>query len=411
MHRVAAAFAIILLDLSARAGLDKMLARAGSPEIVALWAQLQSVVDLVTGVALAGVMQGLTVLVAQARDTNDQRMLLGAALRMGMGVCAAVALAIAIAVSVFPGSFPAGSLSPDLLWLAALSGCATIIPATLNAYWLGRGRQNRMLLLTLVTSAVLLLIAAGAAFGLSLRELMLLQCVSLAVVSMPVWRYLRGLAPYGDGETEQARHVRRLARFIPVGLTIGIMSPVSMLAMRGVLSSALSWEDVGHFQALWRSAEWVTAMASGMFSLIFLPRLSAKFGSPAFREEMLRAGIAVLIPAALLLLLGWFYQRPVLAALYDSRFEVSDATAALFLLGTWMRIASWLFLYGLFAARATVMIIAGEFLSLPLYAFLLWRFDQGMTLERAALFYLVSYFIYMLFNLIGLLAASPRKIG
>ena len=41
---VMAALAIILLDLASRSGLDKMLARNGSPALVALWAQLQTVV-------------------------------------------------------------------------------------------------------------------------------------------------------------------------------------------------------------------------------------------------------------------------------------------------------------------------------------------------------------------------------
>ena len=54
IQSVLAAFAIILIDLIGRAGLDKVLALAGGPAIVALWAQLQSVVELVSTVALAG---------------------------------------------------------------------------------------------------------------------------------------------------------------------------------------------------------------------------------------------------------------------------------------------------------------------------------------------------------------------
>jgi hypothetical protein len=67
-------------------------------------------------------------------------------------------------------------------------------------------------------------------------------------------------------------------------------------------------------------------------------------------------------------------------------------------LGSWIRIASWLFLFGLYAAHCTRLIIAGEVLSLPLYSLLLWQFADGMTLERTTLVYLVSYLAYLSFN-------------
>jgi len=226
-----------------------------------------------------------------------------------------------------------------------------------------------------------------------------------------IWRYLRKLTGYklsqvGDAQTVDTRSLQKLVKFVPVGLAIGIMSPVSMLLIRGTLADSLSWSEVGYLQALWRSAEWVTATSAGVMSLVFLPRLSATYGSDRFKQEMMRAGVAVLIPAACLLLLIYFNQRVFLATLYDARFEVSDMTAALFMLGSLTRIASWLFLFGLFAAHRTRLIIAGEVLSLPLYELLLWIFADGMTLERAALLYLASYFSYLGFNAIGLLLSS-----
>jgi hypothetical protein len=101
-------------------------------------------------------------------------------------------------------------------------------------------------------------------------------------------------------------------------------------------------------------------------------------------------------------------QRSLLALLYDKRFVVSDAAVAWLMLGSWVRIASWLFLFGLFAAQRTRMIIGGEILSLPLYALLLWLFSAGMTLERSAMLYLLSYLAYLVFNLTAL-HHSPRK--
>ncbi|MDE2310399.1 MAG: hypothetical protein KGL01_06165 [Betaproteobacteria bacterium] len=403
---VLAAFAIILIDLLGRAGLDKVLALVGGPVMVALWAQLQSVLDLVSGVAINGVVQGLTVMITQARDSRDERSLLQSALRLGLGTSLAAVLVVVLAAPWLAAWFTREKIEALLFLLAAWAGCIAVIPAMLNAYWLGKHQQQRMLLLALLLGMVWLLVAAGAWLGLSLRGLMLVQCGALMIIGSVIWRYLRSLSQAGGGQAEEAEYFQKLAKFVPVGLAIGIMSPVSTLLVRVMLSGMLSWNDVGFIQALWRSTEWVTATAAGVLSLIFLPRLSSTCGSARFKSEMLRAGAVVLIPAACLLLLVFFNQRAMLATLYDARFAVSNETAALFVLGCWIRVAAWLFLYGLFAAHRTWLIVAGEMLSLPFFALLLWLFAGGMTLERAALLYMLSYLVYRGFNAAALLYSS-----
>ena len=413
IQSVLAAFAIILIDLLGRAGLDKVLALSGGPVTVALWAQLQSVVELVSAVTMAGVLQGLTVLVAQVSAASGERRLLREALKLGLGTSLAVALVVVLAAPELAVWLSQKKIETDLFLLAALAGCITVIPATLNAYWLGKHQQQRMLGLALLTSAVLLLVAASAWFGMSLRGLIWVQSLVLSFIGIVIWQYLNKLhghrmSPARDEQDIGTDYFRKLVKFVPVGLAIGIMSPVSMLLVRGLLSDTLSWDDVGFLQALWRSTEWVTATAAGVLSLVFLPRFSATCGTSRFKGEMTRAGVVVLIPAACLLLLIFFNQRALLATLYDARFVVSDQTAALIMLSSWIRIASWLFLFGLFAAHRTKLIMAGEILSLPLYALLLWLFADGMTLERTALLYFVSYLVYLGFNAIALLY-SARK--
>jgi PST family polysaccharide transporter len=218
------------------------------------------------------------------------------------------------------------------------------------------------------------------------------QCLALAIIAGVVWRSLSKLYGHmptlaGGGHEDETQYLGRLANFVPVGLAIGIMSPVSMLLVRGLLSGTLSWDEVGYLQALLRSTEWVTATAAGVLSLVFLPRFSATYDTSRFKLELMRAGLIVLLPAACLLLLAYFNQRTMLATLYDSRFMVSDTTAALFMLGSWIRIAS----------------------SLPLYALLLWLSGAAMTLDHAALLYLVSYLVYLSFTAASLLFSMRKK--
>jgi len=408
IQSVLAAFIIILVDLLGRAGLDKVLALAGGPTMVALWAQLQSVVELVSAVTMAGVLQGLTVLITQVNTARDERSLLRDAFKLGLGTSLAVALIVALASPELAAWLTRGRIETGLFMLAALAGCISVVPATLNAYWLGKHQQQRMLGLALLTSLILLLVAGSAWFGISLRGMIWVQTLLLAIFGLVIWHYLRKLSRPEEKHEHGREYFRKLVKFVPVGLAIGIMSPVSMLLVRGMLSGSISWNDVGFLQALWRSTEWVTATAAGVLSLIFLPRFSSTYGTARFKPEMLRAGVMVLIPAACLLLLIYFNQRFMLALLYDTRFVVSDQTAALIMLGSWIRIASWVFLFGLFSAHRTGLIMAGEILSLPLYALLLWLFADGMTLERTAWLYFASYLVYLVFNAAALLYSSRR---
>lgn len=407
---ILAAFAIILIDLLGRAGLDKVLALAAGPAFVGLWAQLQSVVDVVSGVVVNGVLQGLTVTVSQARSPAEGRALLGIALRLTLVTAGAAAFVIAITSPLVSAWLTQGRIAAPLVVLAALAGCLAAVPAALNAYWLGQHLQQRMLGLALLLGLVWLLAAAAAWAGLSIAWVALTQAAALLLIAGAVWRHLEQIRRPGASPAEpgtEAALATKLRNYIPVGLAIGIMSPASMLLIRGQLSGALGWEEVGYLQSLWRTSEWVTSTAAGALSLIFLPRVAAAWGTARFHVELSRAAAFVLLPSALLLALIYFFQHPLLAALYDAQFRVSNETAALFLLGCWIRVAAWVFLFGLFAAHRTVMIVIGEVLSLPLLVLLLHLYAQGMTLERMAAIYLAVYCAYLLFNAVALVLARP----
>ena len=405
---VLAAFAIILIDLFARAGLDKVLAIAGSPKTIALWAQLQSVVELVSGVTIVGVLTGLTVTIAQVNKASEESVLLRYALTLGFITSFCVALLAVFAAPILSVWLTHGKVSALLFVLAALMGCLGILPATLNAYWLGKHQQQRMLRLALLTSSVLPIVAGCAWLQISFSELLIVQASVLAIIGLITGFYLRKLLRANGTPKHHPEYLHKLKKFVPVGLAIGITSPISMLLIRGILARTLSWDEAGIMQAMWRSTDWVTVSAAGVLSLIFFPRFSSTFGSVQFKSELKRAGVLVLLPTAVLLFVVYLNENAVLTALYDTRFAVSNTTAAWFMWSCWIRIASWVFLFGLFAAHRTKLIIVGELLSLPLYVLLLWLFKDGMTLERAAILCFVSYVVYLVFNAIALLNSTTK---
>jgi O-antigen/teichoic acid export membrane protein len=366
-----------------------VLSLRGGPEWVAYWAQLGSVVELVAGVALAGVGTGISVLVAQADRPERQHGILRESLRLGIAVSAPVMLVAVAGSLVFP-EYAARGLPSPLVAFAAVVGCVAVVPGMFNGYWLGQQRRDLMLALALGSAAVQLAAAAAVPKAYVLVSLTLALAVPAFVVL-----FLAPPAPVSIEESD--RGLPR--RYLLPGFTIGIATPLAAVAARDIVSAALSWHDVGLLQALWRVSDWVGNVAAGVMAVYFLPRFAAAHGTPRFSLELKRAALATVLPCALALAVLALFQRPIFALLYDETFAMSDAAVALFFAGTFARIASWLPLYALYAMRRTRPIVLGEFLSMPLFAALLAVYPGALTLEAAGVLWIAAYVAYGLFNL------------
>jgi len=376
-----------------------VLTLRGGPELVAYWAQLGSIIELVAGVALAGVGTGISVLVAQADRLERQRGILRESLRLGLATSAPVMLAVAAVSLAFPEHVARG-LSASLIALAALVGCVAVIPGMLNGYWLGQQRRDLMLALAVGTAAVQL----AAALAAPQRDVLAFLTLAPAVPAL-VLLFVSRSAPVS---ADQNRSRSPLRRYVLPGLAIGVLTPLGAVAARDIVSAAMSWHEVGLLQALWRVSDWVGNVAAGVMAVHFLPRLAAAHGTPRFAHELRRAAIVTILPSAAALAVIGVLHRPVFALLYDESFQMTDATVVLFFAGTLARIASWLPLYALYAMRRTGPLVVGEFLSMPLFAALLAAYPGPLSLETAGALWLAAYLGYGLFNLwaVGRTSAS-----
>jgi O-antigen/teichoic acid export membrane protein len=363
---------------------DKILALRGGAEAVALWAQLSSVIDLVAGIALAGIGGGLTVLVAQSADAERRRELLRRALAIGLALSLPPAGAVLVAAALLETGMPRLTVAA-----AALAGAVVVIPGLLNSYWLGRERRDAQLALAAVSALIAVAAVALAPSGWMLECLLAAQAAP-ALALLALWRpRVRPLDP------AQAAALRR---YVLPGIAIGVLGPASLLAARALVAESLSWHEVGVLQALWRVSEWIWGLAAGVLSVLYFARMSAAHPRGGLSQVTRAATRTVLAPAALLFALLFVFHQPVLAMLYDASFEVSATAAALFFAGGVLRIASWIPLYALYAMSRTGAIAVGELLSVPLFAALLAAWGDSLTLERAGLSWLLCYAAYAAFN-------------
>lgn len=203
----------------------------------------------------------------------------------------------------------------------------------------------------------------------------------------------------GEGSWRDALSQRHgLRPFIAAGIAIGILSPAATAIARLEIAASASWETAGAVQALWRTSEWVTAIASGLLNAHFLPRLAAKRDAPGFTAELRASARQVLAPALLALGLLWLLLPQALALLYRADLPLTRMDALPYFAGDALRMASWIFLFGLFARGAGWTVSAGELLSLPLFAALLLLLPAPLSLTTIGLAWMLAYAVYAGFN-------------
>jgi len=361
-----------------------VLALRGGAEAVAQWAQLASVVDLVSGIALAGIGGGLAVLVAQTGDAERRRELLRDALALGLALSAAPLLGVLAGAALLDTGMARLTVAE-----AALAGWAAVIPGMLGSYWLGRQRRDAQLALAAASALIAVMAAVLAPPGWMLECLLAAQAAPALALAV-LWR--------SRVRPRDPALAAALRRYVLPGIAVGVLGPASLLAARAVVAQALSWHDAGVLQALWRVSEWIWSVASGVLSVLYLARMGAAQPRGELGAVTRAAARAVLLPSALLFALLFVFHRPLLAALYDASFEVPATAAALVFAGSVLRVASWIPLYALYAMSRTWAIAIGELLSLPLFAALLAAWGENLTLERAGACWLAAYLAYAVFN-------------
>jgi O-antigen/teichoic acid export membrane protein len=262
-----------------------------------------------------------------------------------------------------------------------------------------------MLVLALTANGAVLLAAWITSPRWVFPGLLLASCLPALGLAAWLWARRAGdgkFASVGDG-------MRTLSHYLLPGLSIGILSPLSWLVIRGLTSESMSWQGTALMLALSRVSDWVTVIAATALYLFFLPRMSSAAQDGRLLAEIGRAALRVLVPSAAALAMLGVFQREVLVALYDPTFVVPDRAVALFFAGDLARVSAWIFLYALYAQRRTLAIALGEVLSLPLFAFLLFCLGPRMTLETAGLAWLATYLVYAGFCAWAALRISGRN--
>lgn len=400
-----------------RAILDKLWMLQGGLSWVGQWAQLQTLIDLVSVPAFVGLGVGLTVLIAQhpAQHPEHAKPLLLAAWIMGL-MAALPILLIAILMPDWVQTRLA--LTPamrDWIPLAALWGWLSIGWGQISSALLGQRRHMRLLILTVcVGSAPIIALVASLINGSTEKALShLLYSGTAAALLGNLWMIHHGWRwrhSTTNAKIALLDATRRLIKYLPAGLSIGLLTPLSGLLIRSTLAQEMDWNAAGTATALWHASDWILSGSVGVLYYHYLPILSQHARQGSLQPILHHIAVRVCLPATLALACLFLLQDLLLPALYDPRLHVAWSISAWFWAGDALRIAAALFLYGLFARQAGRTIAVGEWLSQPLLAIILMM-GAAQSLLATGFAHWIVYAIYAGYNGIAVLwfdRYSPR---
>jgi len=276
------------------------------------------------------------------------------------------------------------------VFLALLAGWLSVPPGLAVSALIGAGRAGCAAALTAASFLPPMSLLLASPTGSPPADLLLGHILfGAAVAAVIVLRRSRAV---------DRLELRRLLHFAPAGIAIGLLSPIAMILARARISDSLSWEHVAMVQAVWRANEWTTAVVAGMLYVHYLPKLGAATGRQAFNRVLGHAAAVTLAPAALAMLALWLILPQAIEWLYRSELAPARVDAGLLLLGDFLRVVSWVFLYGLYARQASRAVTMGEFLSTPLFALLLWFAVRPASLWDVGMAWALAYLAYAVFN-------------
>lgn len=379
---------VVFTGLAGRALTDKIIALRGGAAAVATWAQLSSLIDLVSGVSLAGIGVALVAAVAHSEEPGRHAWLRAALLPAMLLSGLAAALAVPVMQGFRLAIVPPGQES--LALLAILAGWLTVPVGLFVSMLIGTHRPGAAATLLAAGFVTPWGVILSSPTGSVLVDLLLGQACFGAVLAVFI-------LAHRAGNVDRAE-MNRLLKFAPAGIAIGLASPIAMLLARSHIAETMSWEQVAVLQAAWRANDWTTAVVGGLLYAYFLPRLGDTAERQGFLMELGRAARTTLIPSALAMGVLLALLPQVTSWLYRPELSVLSADASLLFIGDWLRMVAWVFLYGLYARQVPRAVTIGEFLSIPLFALLVWFAIPPSGLAEVGLAWALAYVAYAVFN-------------
>ena len=394
-------YAILLICIASwgplyRAILDKLWMLEGGIVTVGHWAQLQTLIELIVSPIAAGIAVGLSISVAQDQKSSTSSILLSSYLLSLVTILPFLLLLIIFSKNVSAWIGLEATYQTEII-LCAIGGYLSIGTVLINGLFIGQNQQGKALALMGITGLPVVIMLAISSLWELTNPIIWILCTIIGVGGCAnLWLAFllyRNNQDEKFGIAQLKEWIFKIGKFIPAGLSIGLLSPLCVLLTRSMLAQEQSWEVAGTATALWRASDWVLSSVQTILYFHYLPLLSKDALQGKMKSSVKKITLQIMLPSAIFLILLIVFHNPILHLLYDDQLNISLEIAILFWSGDAARILSAIFLMALFVLHATKIITIWDFFSQPLFILLLF-IGMDASLRLTGMAYLITYLIY-----------------
>lgn len=378
--------------------ISKVVAIYTGPSGMASLGQLQNMVTFINGFVSSQVSQGLNRYSSEYKDDYESaKYYWQAAIKLSLlACCFIISVGVILSADISQYLFH----QKQYYWLVVVALC--VLPLNIiNNIFLGvlngLGEHNRFFLANLLaiisglismTALVYFFGITGALISAALNNAVAGLCLIGIIFKRPWFkiRYWIGVA--------SSQHTSEMRKYFYMGVIGALTGPISLIAVRTIISNDLTQDYAGYWQAVSKISEAYLAVLTTALTVYYFPKTAAAKTVDDYLST-LKSGATVVIPLAFLFACAIFLCKDIIIKiLFTAEFYRARDLFLFQNIGDFFRISSWLFATillakGYFKINATLEILFSLLFPLATKFFITYYGLQGVSIA-----YFLTYFVY-----------------
>lgn len=380
--------------------ISKVVAIYTGPAGISNLGQLQNFVTFINGFISSQVSQGVNRYSAEHRDSyeNAQPYWRAAIKLSTIACCFIMCLGILFSGQLAEYLFH----TREFYWLIILA--LMVLPLNIiNSIFLGvlngLGDYNKFFLANLFAIASSVISMSGLVYFLGLKGALIAAALNnaiagfwlIVIILKKPWfkfKYWYGTAP--------RQQINEMSKYFAMGIIGALTGPISLIAVRTILTNDFSLEYSGYWQAVSKISEAYLAVLTTAMTVYYFPQTAAA-KTRAEYLSILKVGARLVVPLSLAMAVTIFYLKDfIISFLFTKDFQRASGLFFYQNIGDFFRICSWLFATILLAKGYFVINATLEITVSILYPLLVKLLTNTHGFEGVSLAYCSTYFIYLI---------------
>ncbi len=251
---------------------------------------------------------------------------------------------------------------------------------------------NSLMMLLLTVLLIYFFNLSGALISLAIVQAIVLPFTIVIVFKNNVCKIKEFIPIFHKKE------LKNISGYFIMSIISAAVIPVSMIVVRSYIVKSLGWEQAGFWDSAWKIAELYTLVITTGLSVYYLPVISKKMPIKELQAEVKKMMVFGVCFSIIFGFCVYIFRNFILYALFSPEFKPMLTLFPFMIIGSVIKIASWVYGYLMIAKAMVKMFIIGEILFAFVFIFSVIFGIKNYGLVGASISFSLSYFIYYTFT-------------